>query len=75
MDDGKLGFDELVMNRVPEFAAQTLVDRTKPRRQVTLRDLLRHASGLDELGRRDPHATLEDVRVAFHEAARKGLGS
>jgi CubicO group peptidase (beta-lactamase class C family) len=61
VDDAKLGFDDAVMKYVPEFGSQTLIDGHKPSRQVTLRDLLRHTSGIDELGGRDPHATLEQT--------------
>src|SRR5690349_14842457 len=53
-DEGKLAVDDKVEKHLPEFRGQMLVaergpDRlvlTKPKRPITLRDLLTHSSGL-----------------------------
>jgi CubicO group peptidase (beta-lactamase class C family) len=65
-EEGKLSFDDPVSKFIPEFAnLQVSSSRggstSKPSRQVTLRDLLTHTSGLGELANRAPHQTLEQT--------------
>jgi CubicO group peptidase (beta-lactamase class C family) len=61
VDEGKLGFDEPIVKRLPEFSIQLVADGKRPSRPVTARDLLRHTSGIGELGGRDAHMTLAET--------------
>ncbi len=62
VEDGKLGFDDAIVKRLPEFANQLVATNgLPPSKPVTVRDLLRHTSGLEELGGRSPHMTLEET--------------
>ena len=45
-DEGKLKLDDPVSKYVPAFAQTTLEDGSKPSREITLRDCLRHTNGL-----------------------------
>ena len=63
-DDGKLSFDDPLAKHLPEFAEVMVsenVQRMKPSRPITLRDVLTHTSGLGEMVNRDPHLTLAET--------------
>jgi CubicO group peptidase (beta-lactamase class C family) len=45
-DEGKLKLDDPVSKYVPAFQQTTLADGSKPAREITIRDCLRHTSGL-----------------------------
>ena len=45
IDDGKISLDDPVSKYLPEFADVKMKDGSKPKRAVTLRDLLSHVSG------------------------------
>src|SRR5215471_4213028 len=63
-DEGKLKFDDPVAKHLPEFDSLMVNEngaREKPTRPVTLRDLLTHISGMDEMRTRDPHLTLAET--------------
>jgi len=69
-DEGKLTFDDPVAKHLPEFESLMVNEngtRVKPVRPVTLRDLLTHVSGMDEMRARDPHLTLTETsrRIAL----------
>ncbi|HEX6984309.1 MAG TPA: serine hydrolase domain-containing protein, partial [Planctomycetaceae bacterium] len=46
VDEGKVSLDDPVSKYVPEFKDAKLRDGSKPRREVTLRDVMTHTSGL-----------------------------
>jgi CubicO group peptidase (beta-lactamase class C family) len=63
-DEGKLTFDDPVAKHLPEFDSLMVNEngaQVKPARPVTLRDLLTHTSGMDEMRTRDPHLTLAET--------------
>jgi CubicO group peptidase (beta-lactamase class C family) len=45
-DEGKLKLDDPVSKYIPAFAQTTLADGSKPAREVSVRDCLRHTNGL-----------------------------
>ena len=45
-EQGKFKLDDPVSNYLPELKQVTLKDGTKPKREMTIRDLMRHTSGL-----------------------------
>jgi CubicO group peptidase (beta-lactamase class C family) len=45
-DEGKLKLDDPVSRYIPAFAQTTLEDGSKPSREITVRDCLRHTNGL-----------------------------
>lgn len=45
-DEGKLSLDDPISKYVPEFKDAKLKDGNKPKREVTLRDVMTHTSGL-----------------------------
>ena len=69
-DEGKLSPDDDVSKHLPDFAGLTLAGGAKPKRQLKLRDLLTHTSGLgnyppelgDVYGKRD--RTLAETSAA-----------
>jgi CubicO group peptidase (beta-lactamase class C family) len=69
VDDGKVKFDDPVSKYIPEFAALTVTARggptSQPARQITLRDVLTHTSGLGDMMQRPPHLTLAETAVAL----------
>jgi len=72
VDEGKISFDDPVSKYIPEFADLTVAPgrgsagpATRPARQITLRDVLTHTSGMGEMTRRDPHLTLEETAKAL----------
>ena len=67
-DEGKLAFDDPIAKHLPEFANLSVSqngETTKPARQVTLRDVMTHTSGLGELTPREPHLTLAETSKAL----------
>ncbi|MGC1275700.1 MAG: serine hydrolase domain-containing protein [Planctomycetaceae bacterium] len=46
VDEGKLALDDPVSKFIPEFADVKLSDGAKPKREITLRDVMTHTSGL-----------------------------
>lgn len=46
VDEGKLNLDNPVSKYIPEFKATRLKGGTQPAREITIRDCLRHTSGL-----------------------------
>lgn len=46
VDEGKVALDDPVSKYVPEFKQAKLKDGTAPKREVTLRDVMTHTSGL-----------------------------
>lgn len=46
VDEGKVQLDDRVSKYIPEFADARLKDKVKPKREIIVRDLLRHTSGL-----------------------------
>lgn len=44
--EGKLSLDDPISKFIPEFKDVTLRDGTKPKREITLRDVMTHTSGL-----------------------------
>lgn len=46
VDEGKLKLDDPVSKYIPAFAQTTLADGSKPAREITVRDCLRHTNGL-----------------------------
>jgi CubicO group peptidase (beta-lactamase class C family) len=65
-DEGKLSFDDPLAKHLPEFAGLTVSENgqtVKPSRPVTLRDVMRHTSGMGEMTDRDPHLTLAETSL------------
>ena len=63
-DDRKLVLDDALEKYLPEFAGLTVNQNgqtVKPRRPVTLRDIMTHTSGLGEMSDRAPHLTLSET--------------
>lgn len=46
VDEGKLKLDDPVSKYIPSFQQTTLADGSKPAREITVRDCLRHTNGL-----------------------------
>lgn len=72
-DEGRLSLDDPVETHLPEFKkpwrieTQSDTERrlVRPRRPVTLRDLLTHTSGLGDVPSPRPHATLAELVTAY----------
>src|SRR5450759_4225991 len=63
-DEGKLRIDGPLAEHLPEFAGLMVSENgqtARPSRPVTLRDLLRHTSGMGEMITREPHLTLAET--------------
>lgn len=45
MDEGRISLDDEVSKYLPEFADVVMEDGTKPKRQLTIRDLMSHVTG------------------------------
>ena len=58
-DEGKLSLDDKISKYVPAFADAKLKDGAKPQREVTLRDVLTHTSGL--VGNQQNEGTLANT--------------
>ncbi len=59
VDDGKLSFDDPVSKYIPEFK-EVKIGGKAPVREIAVRDLLTHTSGLGEYAKTQPHWTLEE---------------
>lgn len=75
-DEGKLSVDDPVEKYLPEFKGQWLItERTndqvhlkRPTRAITLRDLLTHTSGLNDVTGRAPTAALAELAMGYSQA-------
>lgn len=62
IDEGKMSLDDEVSKYLPEFADVRKEDGSKPKRPLTVRDLMSHVSGFDQgLGVVDRDITLREV--------------
>jgi CubicO group peptidase (beta-lactamase class C family) len=72
-DEGRLSIEDPVEKHLPEFKGQWMVDSAtadrkvlvRPPRPVTLRDLLTHTGGLEDIPAPRPHASLAEQVVAY----------
>jgi len=58
-DEGRLSIEDNASKYIPEFKEATLKAGGKPQREITIRDLLTHTSGL--AGSQTPEGTLKDT--------------
>ena len=79
VDEEKLSLDDPVEKHLPEFKSQWLIQSKdpkqmvlgRPKRAITLRDLLTHTSGIGDVKSPRPHATLAELVMGY---AREPLG-
>ena len=72
-EEGKLSIDEPVEKYLPEFKNQWLVEKkdakklvlVRPKRPVTVRDLLTHTAGLGDVKPPRPASTLGELTMAY----------
>ncbi|MEQ8786262.1 MAG: serine hydrolase domain-containing protein [Pirellulaceae bacterium] len=62
-DEGKLALDDPVAKYVPQFKQAALQDGARPKREITIRDLLTHTSGL--VGSQQNTGTLAETAKAI----------
>jgi CubicO group peptidase (beta-lactamase class C family) len=73
VDEGKLSLDDPVEKHLPEFRGQWLIQSKdakqmvlgRPKRAITLRDLLTHTSGIGEVKSPRPHSTLAELVMGY----------
>jgi CubicO group peptidase (beta-lactamase class C family) len=79
VDEEKLSLDDPVEKHLPEFKSQWLIQSKdpkqmvlgRPKRAITLRDLLTHTSGIGDVKSPRPHSTLAELVMGY---AREPLG-
>lgn len=75
VDEGKLNIDDPVEKYLPEFKNQWMIQEktndkltlVKPPRPITLRDLLTHTSGLNDLTPPRGHCSLAELVMAYSQ--------
>jgi CubicO group peptidase (beta-lactamase class C family) len=73
VDEGKIAWEDPVEKHLPEFKNQWVVTEQgdnrrvieKSPRQITVRDLLTHSSGLGNVNSPRPHSTLAELCMAY----------
>ena len=73
VEEGKLAVDDAVEKHLPEFKSQWLVQSkdakqmvlVRPKRAITIRDLLTHTSGIGDVKSPRPHSTLAELVMAY----------
>ena len=74
-DQGKLSVDDPVEKHLPEFTGQWMIESqdgnrmelVKPLRPITLRNLLTHTSGLNDVPSPRPTTTLAELAIAYSQ--------
>lgn len=72
-EEGKLSIDEPVEKYLPEFKNQWMIEKkeakklvlVRPKRPVTVRDLLTHTAGLGDVKSPRTHSTLGELTMAY----------
>lgn len=73
VDEEKLSLDDPVEKHLPEFKSQWLIQSKdpkqmvlgRPKRAITLRDLLTHTSGIGDVKSPRPHSTLAELVMGY----------